>query len=138
MSLTDIRLTDYQAGYRQAEADAQAKLAAAEAGSKKAKDYILTAEERWENGRHMLRLAQSDLAAVEAELKTSVHNGGASLKAWRKAEADKKELFKTVAFFASVIKSGEPWSETCEAELAKHKDKPITATEVKESFAKHK
>ena len=28
-------------------------------------------------------------------------------------------LERCVAFFASVIKSGEPWSETCEAEYRK-------------------
>ena len=78
MSLTDIRLTDYQAGYRQAKIDAAAKLAAAEAEVEKWRDDSA-------GFQRTVKDLTKRLAAAEA-------NSVASLKAWRKAEAENKSL----------------------------------------------
>lgn len=56
--------------------------------------------------------------AAETELKSERETESFTLYTLR-AERDavvneRTELCKTVAFFASVIKSGEPWSDTCQ------------------------
>ena len=39
-----------------------------------------------------------------------------AMDAYSSAYAENQKLRKTLGFFASVIKSGEPWTETCERE----------------------
>jgi phage shock protein A len=75
-------------------------------------------------------LANKQLAEI-AQLRGHKEEADRHIKTIAELRQEKEQLRRTIAFFASVIKSGEPWTEQCQHEYDRAVCSSFKATECK-------